>query len=70
MKKKEKLSHIRNVKSYKKGTGQKEKLDRLCESVSQERFSPYKVEKKDNGFCRELLLLHLMRLSQVPHRNW
>ena len=69
MKKKEKLSHIRNVKSYKKGKGQKEKLDRLCESVSQERFSPYKVVKKDNVFCRKLLL-YLMNLSKVPHRHW
>ena len=56
MKKKEKLSHIRNVKSYKKCKGQ-------------ERFSPYKVEKKDNVFCRELLL-YLMKLSKVPHKHW
>ena len=69
MKKKEKLSHIRNVKSYKKCKGQKEKLHRLYENVSQERLSPYKVEKKDNVFCRELLL-YLIKFSKVPHRHW
>ena len=69
MKKKEIFISFFVVESYEKCKGQKEKLHRLCENVSQVRFSPYKVEKKDNIFCRELLL-YLMRLSQVPHKNW